>query len=68
MIENSYNGFDVDLLTMYMVNGSVVEIRASQISEKMPYYLTMQNEVTKYYGKDQLGIYHLDVGNCFSPL
>jgi len=66
-VEHSYNEIDDDLLTMVMVDGSIIQIRSPQITAKMPYYLAIREEVIEQFGGPMQGIYYLDVGNYFKP-
>ncbi len=55
-----------DLVLFQMKNGNYIEIYMSQIAEKMPYYLQMQQIIDKKTnGKP--GVIHLDLGDYYEP-
>jgi cell division septal protein FtsQ len=52
---------------MEMKDGNFVQINISQISDKMPYYLQMQEIIeVKKDGKD--GVIYLDIGDYYEPI
>ncbi len=56
-----------DLVYIQMKDGNYVKITISQISEKMKYYMQIQ-EIIKEKKDGKPGIIHLDIGDYYEPL
>lgn len=56
-----------DLVYIQMKDGNYVQITINQISEKMKYYMQIQ-EIIKEKKDGKPGIIHLDVGDYYEPL